>query len=990
MRFQQSSSDGGFFPLEELSCPSTAIFAPMGNLLSSESMTQSHLAHLRHLRRRSKKAQRVSNMSADKRGRSSICKKNVHMNFNSTAYQLLSKPSTPPAPEPSIGYESQFPPHQRSFPNCCSGTTLPATSSKVQPKKRTRDKTRAFPCFWAFLSNQSLRFLYVPRPVRERLRKRQVADDDKGPLDPRQCQGDVDKQGSFRTDVLNGLQKDKLSRDRFKPDQEQQRASGCPLIGTSLFDLLHPADAARFKKDFECFMDLRTLQGRMIRVRMKNLFTVDEAAGTRADFRPSELPNTSSSLADRIAEWEAQNTNPVLVDVGLNAIDENCVLAFFHVGQAGNENMCGEHWREGSDCISETDVSDISESLTSILQYCITLDHSPYTSRSVTSYIDPLASNSRFLQVLRLEDLSLIHSYPPPRFAAMTGKKVKEMAETPNWLRSLLHATDEKTFRELLTRKGRRNTGITNKTPDVVSTLLDGEGSEDGGQYCTRSMFYLQHRVKHGRSATASANATRDSFGPEQYVEAESIVFPYGSVVFICTQAFGTLAPAADKECLSDDTLALVNGSLEALLDSSGYSADLTMAHIQTTAAMEHPPFKTEHDLHAFFEIHHPPIQHYAPNNDLYPAYVYPPPLDGNAHIDPASISPPQQQALSESIYTDPQPDTCGTQLGENGYMPTADLKWMDDQEMRKMFGTHFETELLGLDLVGLNQPDLNGKNDLPLAWPTQEHLNVPPLENGLNHIPSSQEFWIPTSGASQLPDEPLSPVRLDSFIGSEPSCTDNLLAEWSAGGSNSEGYQTSQPGTVMTPSTLSSQSAPTSFSEETGTRSYVPRACYPTNDLTPLPSYNWDTAAPSTTPPVDAGLHSNLPRACCPPTDDLNQFRNYGWNVSPSTPIATENFDAEQHLQQQEAIGVVRHRGRRHTLTATPRPAAHNAFLADNTEYEPAALSKRVHRRFSVDSSCRPYSTNNLKRDLKPKVCESCSITESPEWRRGPSGQKT
>ena len=111
----------------------------------------------------------------------------------------------------TTNHMSTYPPPYATDPGY---PPLSSTTATREPH-HTDTYDSPMPCFWTFLSYQSLRFLHIPRVFRSELANKQLPAD--------------------------------------------------ALLGKSLFDMLHPADGSLLKRDFKCFMDLRTLQGSIIR-----------------------------------------------------------------------------------------------------------------------------------------------------------------------------------------------------------------------------------------------------------------------------------------------------------------------------------------------------------------------------------------------------------------------------------------------------------------------------------------------------------------------------------------------------------------------------------------------------------------------------------------------------------------------------------------------------------------------------------------------------
>ncbi|RKO83858.1 hypothetical protein BDK51DRAFT_31854, partial [Blyttiomyces helicus] len=339
--------------------------------------------------------------------------------------------------------------------NSASGSAADSSANTASPN--------AFSCFWTFLSYPSLRFLHIPT-----------------------------------------LLQNKISQGDLQPDS---------ILTRSLFEFLHPADAQLIRRDFQCFMDLRTLQGSIIRCRIKNLFAM----------------GNSTSVDSRNA-GEA-NDEYVLADVGLNAINHECVLAFFHVGRVPTAPACASQFKGEINRWDAKIVADLNAELFNALELANArsdaYDH--VTPHGINSHAT-LASRSRIVQVFDAEDMSLLFVYPKERLSALISVDASEISHVPNFQAKYFHPEDYERFQGELTRIAER------KTAGAVAGRGIGDGwglhceAPEPVHNCTSGLFYMQHRL-------CKANASAADVSQRSYVQVESVVVPYGKVMFVCTQA---------------------------------------------------------------------------------------------------------------------------------------------------------------------------------------------------------------------------------------------------------------------------------------------------------------------------------------------------------------------------------------------------------------------------------------------------------------------
>lgn len=185
------------------------------------------------------------------------------------------------------------------------------------------------------------------------------------------------------------------------------------------------------------------------------------------------------------------------------------------------------------------------------------LDRKQDTSRAVDIRRDAAASQTRFIKILDAEDLGLLFVYPENRFSSMLGTGAGSLVKVPDLPGRTIHPDDYRRFREELTNK----------------TTVDDNNKSDGGgikkemgedispsklHTCTSKLFYLPHRTR--------MLARPQGVAGDLYMDAESVVIPYGTVLFVCTQ---TVAPPI----LFRNPPAFGVASTQSLLDSPSKTA---------------------------------------------------------------------------------------------------------------------------------------------------------------------------------------------------------------------------------------------------------------------------------------------------------------------------------------------------------------------------------------------------------------------------------
>ncbi|KAI8913110.1 hypothetical protein DFJ77DRAFT_466811 [Powellomyces hirtus] len=460
------------------------------------------------------------------------------------------------------------------YPATTSGPTdTPAPI--LPPIQKPRSNNIPFPCFWTFLSFRSLRFLHIPT-----LLKTQLANSARGSAD-----------------------------SKYSPATAMGAAD--TILGQSLFDYLHPADAQVLQRDFRTFMDLQTLQGSIIRCRMKHLFSGESQPRQPVPSTKNEHqrrnsyhhdqhhpPHVFPPCEDRHFEYPHIGHHPpfsrdedyMLVDIGMNPINEECVLAFFHIGADDGGPACSHPFSGETHRWTSPDVAALGYGLQNSLKTADTLDRGVLTSRAVDVRRDAAATTTRFVQILDAEDLSLLFVYPKERFTEVLDIDGQGSTDTsddetsdgdgenplrrhgahhqhhqqqtgaPTRLEQSMHPDDFARFRKELTRRdtpsssssssrstshqpkrrrrlSRSNTISPAQSPSenaAVKREADSDDEPDPAkqQLCTKRLFYMPHRL---RLASSLMSAT------PRYIDAETVVVPYGKVLFLITQALGPL-----------------------------------------------------------------------------------------------------------------------------------------------------------------------------------------------------------------------------------------------------------------------------------------------------------------------------------------------------------------------------------------------------------------------------------------------------------------
>ncbi|KAI8593220.1 hypothetical protein BDZ88DRAFT_405910 [Geranomyces variabilis] len=307
-----------------------------------------------------------------------------------------------------------------------------------------------FPCFWAFLSFRSFRFLHLPRTLRSQLAQ------------------DAEKAHASEAQTPQSPPPPEVTTIGSKSAAAHSKHIDS-LLGQSVFDYMHPADAEVIQAEFRSMMDMQTLQGCIVRCRLTNLFA--RVAKTSAEgghhlppapqCEPESTPDEESSddqhhnlfncddaslrkesLSEKSQQQSSQpdarqssfqkQVEPFyhFVDIGFNPITEQCMLVFFHIGASGDQMECAHPINKSIPDWQQTDGEALSRGLQSALMLSDVLDRDPRTSRAVDVRRDAAASKTRFVQIVDARDLALLFVHPAERF-------VEVLALQPNLARGL-------------------------------------------------------------------------------------------------------------------------------------------------------------------------------------------------------------------------------------------------------------------------------------------------------------------------------------------------------------------------------------------------------------------------------------------------------------------------------------------------------------------------------------------------------------------------
>ncbi|KND00843.1 uncharacterized protein SPPG_03947 [Spizellomyces punctatus DAOM BR117] len=536
----------------------------------------------------------------------------------------------------------------------------------------------SFPCFWTLLSYQSLRFLYLPTSLKERV--------------------------------------------------SQTGMSADSLLGQSLFDFLHPADAHLIQRDFRCFMDLRTLQGSIIRCRIRHPFA-DRARQVDYALRLQpfslqealEFPKLEPTL-----NFLHREDDYILADIGVNAINEECVLAFFHVGRDHGGARCAESWK-GEARWSANEIAELGLGLKDMLKKIEELDRTAESSRTLDAESDPAASKSRCIQVLDSEDLSLLFAYPKGRLSSILKTDIEKFVREPDLPSQTMHPDDARRFRGMLKKKRTAK-------PSIKKENVDFQPAEVEKLHCTSSLFYMQHRMRVLDQETAKSEH-------DTYIEVESVVVPYGSVLFICTQ---TLGPIIKCEPGQD--------TLEFLLDSPAKTQEWADEHKHKIELLDGAKEKAKQSSQG-------PLQSAAKSG----------------HNFPGSLSGRQNAAPGEDVFVP---------------LEQVTRRWIEDAEARRVLNPGPYDYLSGRHGRGPLEAIGRGK-----GWPPHDSYGsgvMPPgyyeYWYGLTSGKSGHRPTSPTQQGSATPDDP------NRKTDSQPSGSDvsstlaQAYAQWEKLGSSGTG----------------------------------------------------------------------------------------------------------------------------------------------------------------------------------------------------------
>ncbi|KAJ3046697.1 hypothetical protein HK097_000626, partial [Rhizophlyctis rosea] len=306
--------------------------------------------------------------------------------------------------------------------------------------------------------------------------------------------------------------------------------------------MLHPADGSLLKRDFKCFMDLRTLQGSIIRLRIRDNFCLTPTGSTtvKEEYKDSDPPSDD--------DW-------VIADIGLNAINEECVLAFFHIGKDPSELACATEFRGETERWSKEDVQHLEEELFQTLKEVADIEGEPKSDGVKEPQAD--TTNARVVQVLDSKDLNLLFAYPRPRLSNLLRGDVDKVWDMTDLYGTLLPPEDYRRFRDELGRlRERKERGGTKGKPRPVqvASLPDN---------CTSGLFYMQHRMLTLENYPTSLPPTNDSFE-----NVETVVVPYGAVTFVCMQRRKPLMPATAHAAAASQQVRATNKP-DALISST-------------------------------------------------------------------------------------------------------------------------------------------------------------------------------------------------------------------------------------------------------------------------------------------------------------------------------------------------------------------------------------------------------------------------------------
>ncbi|CAG8700293.1 16361_t:CDS:2, partial [Acaulospora morrowiae] len=251
------------------------------------------------------------------------------------------------------------------------------------------------------------------------------------------------------------------------------------LLGTSFFDYVHPQDQDIAKRDLSDFVKKKTLTCSVTSVSAIRRKFQASAMNSPKPFQASNYPTTSTTTDDYI-----------IMDVGMSVVSHDVVLACFHSesGKSRNGviNPCGE----------TEFTNDELNRLSSLLHKHSSVESQKVQTPPATPHLDnqPLhdrtgEESGRIFQILDGHSRNLIFTWPSPN----SGRRVLDTStynqeDFPRLLRDLA-----------LTSNGNNGLGSVDAQPNCLRPITD-----------KRILLLTSGK----------------------YRQVESVVIPYGSIIF--------------------------------------------------------------------------------------------------------------------------------------------------------------------------------------------------------------------------------------------------------------------------------------------------------------------------------------------------------------------------------------------------------------------------------------------------------------------------
>ncbi|KAJ3271238.1 hypothetical protein HK104_004724 [Borealophlyctis nickersoniae] len=702
------------------------------------------------------------------------------------------------------------------------------------------------------------------------------------------------------------------------------------VLGKSLFELLHPSDKELVKRDFREFMDLRTLQGSIVRCRIRNFLASpppgptparDSSPPAASDVGSGDTEKEGDDTTTKQQEDGEQVTKPtaaaasvpasveepehVLADIGLNAVDEE----FRPTGCT--TDFKGEVERWGT---SET--TELNDELFGTLRDVKENDSKPEPVLDAMESEGPAEGcRSRVVHIFDSSDLSLLFAYPKDRMSDLVRGDVDPLLRVPDVYAKLLPDEDYHRLKdELLGSKSRgRKEGL------LGGRRLSVSKRDEKTHNCTGGLFYLQHRIR--RHDPKLGNSSPAIHPRDAYANVESVVVPYGAITFICMQA---LTPAAMSV-----HHALIREQMRYIPTIGPMGRGRPTAYQQLSSPWGYP------------EAAEPGNRESAPPLPAMPGALPPTPSDTGP------LPPPPPSMFAMGAHQAPHSDRLESAYGSSVY---------DDYHLNKR--------------RRLGEGESEGQRGSPRSSSDAASTRAPASPSAATRHDDAGHQQTPPPGSTADPPWYTASIydAYESRPGQPPSAYGEALTTSSGHPSPPNAVQT---GTRYASRPLSPRSYMAGHPPELYRQGpHKPPYPYPMRPDIAAMYY----ASHRPLPPLGWEMHPNAAQGHPRPPD----MHHYYHTPHPEYDYYRRMFPHE---------GPYPYHPYAHHYPA-PQPRELDV-PSPGEQQQPS--QQQPPQQAHQQQVPQPHPPRQVSRkEPKPRECESCHTTESPEWRRGPSGQKT